>query len=138
MKDVADLIGRVFLSMIFFFEAYDSIAFFKQTKNTMTTYGLTWNQDLLLYGVIVFLVLGATLVLIGYYANLGAILILVYWIPITFIVFSFWNDPVEVRRIQSIMFMKNIAIVGGLLILIVNGSGKYSVKRLIYTLKLPK
>ena len=138
MKDVADLIGRVFLSMIFFFEAYDSIAFFKQTKNTMTTYGLTWNQDLLLYGVIVFLVLGATLVLIGYYANLGAILILLYWVPITFIVFSFWNDPVEVRRIQSIMFMKNIAIVGGLLILIVNGSGKYSVKRLIYTLKLPK
>ncbi|GLR16056.1 DoxX family protein [Portibacter lacus] len=138
MKDVADLIGRIFLSMIFFFEAYDSIAFFKQTKNTMTAYGLTWNQDMLLYAVIFVLVLGATLVLIGYYANLGAILILLYWIPITFIIFSFWNDPVEVRRIQSIMFMKNIAIVGGLLLLIVNGSGKYSVKRLIYRLKLPK
>lgn len=138
MKDAVDLIGRVFLSMIFFFEAYDSIAFFKQTKNTMTAYGLTWNQDLLLYSVIVVLVLGAILILIGYYANLGAILILLYWIPVTFIIFSFWNDPVEVRRIQSIMFMKNIAIAGGLLILIVNGSGKISVKRLIYSLKLPK
>lgn len=138
MKDVADLIGRVFLSMIFFFEAYDSIAFFKQTKNTMTAYGVTWNQDLLLYSVIIVLVMGAVLVLIGYYANLGAILLLLYWIPVTFIVFSFWNDPHEVRRIQSIMFMKNIAIVGGLLILMVNGSGKYSIKRLIYTLKLPK
>lgn len=138
MKDVADLIGRIFLSMIFFFEAYDSIAFFGQTKNTMTAYGLTWNQDLLLYSVIVVLVLGAVLVLIGYYANLGAILLLLYWVPITFIVFSFWNDPQEVRRIQSIMFMKNIAIVGGLMILMVNGSGKYSIKRLIYTLRLPK
>ncbi len=138
MKDLADLIGRFFLSLIFFFEAYDSIAFFRQTKNTMTAYGLTWNQDLLLYSTIVILVLGATLVLIGYYANLGSILLLAYWIPITFIVFSFWNDPVEVRRIQSIMFMKNVAIIGGLLILMVNGAGKFSIKRLIYSLKLPK
>lgn len=133
-----DLIGRIFLSLIFFFEAYDSMVFFKQTKETMTAYGVTWNQDLLLYTMIFLLVIGAILVLIGYYANLGAIMLLAYWIPVTFIVFSFWNDPVEVRRLQSIMFMKNIAIVGGLLILMVNGAGKYSIKRLIYTLKLPK
>lgn len=138
MKDIIDVIGRIFLSMIFFFEAYDSMAFFKNTKETMTAYGLTWNQDMLLYTVIVVLILGASLVLIGYYANLGAILLLAYWIPITFIVFSFWNDPVEIRRIQSIMFMKNIAIAGGLLLLIVNGAGKYSIKRMIYILRLPK
>lgn len=126
------------MSLIFFFEAYDSMVFFKQTKETMTTYGITWNQDMLLYATIIILILGAVLVLIGYYANLGAILLLAYWIPITFIVFSFWNDPPEVRRLQSIMFMKNIAIVGGLFILVVNGAGKYSVKRLIYSLRLPK
>ncbi len=138
MKHIADLIGRIFLSLIFFFEAYDSMAFFKQTKETMTAYGITWNQDLLLYTMIVVLIVGAVLVLIGYYANLGAILLLAYWIPVTFIVFSFWNDPAEIRRLQSIMFMKNIAIVGGLLILIVNGAGKFSIKRLIYVLRLPK
>ncbi len=138
MKDVFDLIGRFFLSLIFFFEAYDSIVFSRQTKETMTAYGLTWNQDLLLYATIFALVIGATLVLIGYYANLGAVLLLLYWVPVTFIVFSFWNDPVEVRRLQSIMFMKNIAIVGGLLMLMVNGARKYSVKRLIYVLRLPK
>lgn len=138
MKNVIDLIGRIFLSLIFFFEAYDSMVFFKHTKETMTAYGVTWNQDLLLYTMIFVLVVGAVLVLIGYYANLGAILLLAYWIPVTLIVFSFWNDPPEIRRMQSIMFMKNIAIVGGLLILIVNGAGKYSIKRLIYTLKLPK
>ena len=138
MKHLTDLIGRIFLSLIFFFEAYDSMVFFKQTKETMSAYGLTWNQDLLLYTVIFVLVVGATLVLIGYYANVGAILLLAYWVPITLIVFSFWNDPVEVRRIQSIMFMKNIAIAGGLLILLVNGAGKFSIKRMIYILRLPK
>ena len=138
MKHIFDLIARVMLSTIFIYEVYDSISFYGKTKNTMTAYGITWNQDFLLITVIVLLTLGATLVLIGYYANLGAILLLCYMIPITLIVYSFWNDPQDVRRIQSIMFMKNIAIVGGLLLLMVNGAGKYSVKRLVHVLRLPK
>ena len=138
MKNVLDLIARIFLSTIFIFEAYDSIKFFGKTKSTMSAYGIEWNQDLLLTTVIILLIFGAILVLIGYYANFGAVLLLCYLIPITFIVYSFWNDPQEVQRIQSIMFMKNIAIVGGLLLLIVNGTGKYSVKRLIHVLRLPK
>lgn len=138
MKHIFDLIARVMLSTIFIYEVYDSISFYGKTKNTMTAYGITWNQDFLLITVIVLLTLGATLVLIGYYANLGAVLLLCYMIPITLIVYSFWNDPQEVRRIQSIMFMKNIAIVGGLLLLMVNGAGKYSVKRLVHVLRLPK
>jgi putative oxidoreductase len=104
----------------------------------MSAYGIEWNQDFLLSCVITVLIFGAILILIGYYANIGAFLVLLYMVPITFIVYSFWNDPKDVQRIQSIMFMKNIAIIGGLLLLIVNGTGKYSVKRLIHVLRLPK
>lgn len=138
MKDVLDLLARFCLSAIFIFEAYDSISFFGKTKKTMSAYGIEWNQDFLLSCVIAVLVIGAILILIGYYANIGAFLVLLYMVPITFIVYSFWNDPADVQRIQSIMFMKNVAIIGGLLLLIVNGTGKYSVKRLIHVLRLPK
>lgn len=138
MKHIVDLLARIFLSAIFLFEVYDSIIFYGKTKNTMTAYGITWNQDFLLITVITLLILGALLVLIGYYANLGAILLLCYLIPVTLIVYSFWDDPKEVQRIQSIMFMKNIAIIGGLLMLMLHGAGKYSVKRLIHKLRLPK
>jgi len=138
MKHFFDLLARMMLATIFIFEAYDSISFYGKTKNTMTAYGITWNQDFLLITVISLLVLGAFLVLIGYYANLGAVLLLCYMVPITLIVYSFWNDPQEVKHIQSIMFMKNIAIIGGLLLLMVNGSGKWSVNRLIHVLRLPK
>ena len=138
MKNILDLISRIFLSTIFLFEAYDSIAYFQQTKNTMTTYGLTWNQDFLLTATIIVLLLGGILILIGYKASFGAFLLLLYWVPVTFIVYSFWNDPVEVRRLQSIMFMKNIAIIGGLLAIMVNGAGKYSIKRLLLAVRSPK
>ena len=135
MKDFLDLLGRIFIATIFIYEAYDSIYYFHMTKATMSMYGLTWRQDLLLVGAIILLVLGGLMVLIGYRSSFGAILLILYYLPVTLIVHSFWNDPVKVQRIQAIMFMKNIAIMGGLLMIIVNGSGRYSIKRLQATLK---
>ncbi|MGE5355730.1 MAG: DoxX family protein [Deltaproteobacteria bacterium] len=137
MKNTFDLMARVFIAILFYYEALDSFWYFEKTKETMSIYGLTWRQDLLLSLTIAALIIGATLVLIGYYSNFGAFLLLLYIVPTTFIIFSFWNDPVVVRRIQMINFMRNLAIIGALLLLIVNKPGSYSVKSLIYTLRLP-
>ena len=136
MKDIVDLIGRVCIAFLFLYEAYDSIFYYKETKAKMDIYGLTWNQDLLLVGAIILLLLGGTLVLLGYRTSFGIVLLLMYWIPLTFIIHSFWNDPEPERRLQAILFMKNIAIMGGMLIMYVNGSGRYSIKRLFATTKV--
>ena len=138
MKDVTDLIARVFISLIFLFEAYDSIKYFKSTKALMTEYGITWQQDFLLSGAIFLLILGGILVLIGYRSGFGAILLLLYWVPVTFIVHSWWNDPIEIQREESIEFMKNIAIIGGLLMIFVNGSGRFSIRRLFATTRVKR
>jgi putative oxidoreductase len=136
MKDILDLIGRVLIAAIFLYESYDTIAHWQSTKQTLTAYGLHWNQDLLISGAGLLLFFGGLLLLIGYRVALGSVLLLCYWIPVTFIIYSFWNDPIEYRRVSSISFMKNMAIVGGLLHLILKGSGKYSVKKLISVLKI--
>lgn len=136
MKDILDLIARICISVIFFFEAYDSIQAFKHTKEIMTNYGITWQQDFLLTGSIILLVVGGILILIGYRTSLGVILLLAYLIPVTLIAHAWWNVPEEMRRIESIIFMKNLAIIGGLLMLFVNGSGRYSVRRLFATTKV--
>jgi len=136
MRDITDLIGRVFLSAIFLFEAADSMLYFEKTKMTMTLHGLTWNQDMLLYGAILFLTLGGLMVLLGYRTGLGATLLLFYWVPVTFIVHDFWDYPKDQVRTQSILFMKDIAIIGGLLMLLGKGSGRYSIKRLLATTRV--
>ena len=85
------------------------------------------------------MILGATLILIGYRSGLGAFLILLYWIPLTFILDKFWEIPLtdhETRRSVALHFMKNIAIAGGLLLLLVNGSARFSVKRLLSTTRV--
>jgi putative oxidoreductase len=138
MKDIIDLIARMCIACIFIYEAYDITVFMKDNKLSMTEYGLTWNQDLLIIGAIILLYVGGILLLIGYKTSFGALLLLAYWIPLTFIAHSFWNDPEDIKRIQSILFMKNVAIMGGLLMVLVNGSGKYSIKRLLAGFRVPK
>lgn len=136
MKNWFDLLGRILLSLIFVFEAYDYIAYAKSNKAAMTAYGITWNQDLLLYGAIAVLVVGALMVLTGYRMRTGAILLLLYWVPMTYVVHSFWNAPEEQQRLQSILFTKNLAITGGLLIAATHASGKYAIKKLFATTRV--
>ncbi len=138
MKDIYDLLGRIFISLIFLYEILDIIFFWANNKETMETYGITWRQDLLLVGVLILLFIGSTLVIIGYYAGFGAFLLLLYWLPFTAVVHSFWNEPLEVQRTETLNFMSNMAICGGLLLLMANGAGKFSVRRLIHSLRLPK
>ncbi len=139
MKDIVDLIARFFIAFMFMFEAIDSIFYFSETKDTMTAYGITWRQDLVLSGLIVVLVLGAVLVALGYLAKFGGFLLLLYWIPFTFIVYDFWNEADEaMRRLHGLYFMRNMAVVSALLLLIANGAGRFSIKRLVHVMRLPK
>ena len=131
MKDIIDLIARICIATIFLYEAYDSVAYYQLTKEKMAAYGLTWQQDTFLILAIIFLIVGGIFMLIGYRASFAALLLLMYWVPLTFIVHSFWNDPKEIQRIQSIFFMRNIAIAGGLLMVWLHGSGRWRIKRLL-------
>ncbi len=137
MRDITDLIGRIFLATIFIFEAIDSTLFFGKTKDAMTEHGINGSQDFLLSSAIFLLILGGLMVLFGYRSTLGAIMLLIYWVPVTFIVHDFWNCTTNSDlREQSVLFMKNIAIIGGLLMLVGKGSGRYSIKRLLATTRV--
>ena len=138
------------MAIICLYEAYDSFVYFAGTKARMTEVGLTFQQDFLLNFAIFVLFLGGILLLTGYRSSFGAILLLIYWVPTTYFAHSFWNDPqnceiqitclkrIEMyRRMQAILFMKNLAIIGGLLMVWVNGSGRYSIRRLFATTRVP-
>ena len=74
MKNISDLVARILIAGVFMYEAVDSIIFFGETKESMTAYGIEWNQNLLLVGAIVLLFLGGSLILLGYRMGLGGVL----------------------------------------------------------------
>jgi putative oxidoreductase len=114
------------------------MVFYKQTQETLTSYGITYAQDVLIVGSIILLLLGAIMVIIGYYANIGALMLFIYWFLFTLVVYSFWDETGEVKTLQIKFFMRNMALCGGLLILVANGSANWSVKRILHVMRLPK
>ena len=73
----------------------------------MMEYGITWNPGFLLYTPLLHWPLGRSCFCLAYGFDLGCGCIVV-WVPVTFIVYSFWNDPVTTPRLNAILFMKKV------------------------------
>lgn len=70
---------------------------------------------------------GGLAIVLGAWTGLAAILVAGFTVVATFLAHRFWDAPPEQRMMQDIQFMKNVAIVGGLLALLAAGAGRYSV-----------
>jgi len=71
--------------------------------------------------------LGGLSILLGYHAKIGAWMIALFLIAITPVMHNFWTvaDPM-MRQMQMIMFMKNLAMLGGALLITQQGPGPWS------------
>ena len=70
---------------------------------------------------------GGLSVLLGWHARAGAWLLVAFLVPVTLAMHAFWNvsDPM-MRQIQMAMFMKNVAMLGGALLVAYWGAGPVS------------
>src|SRR5215472_1654864 len=76
-------------------------------------------------GVLAFL--GGLSVLLGWRARLGALMLVAFLIPVTLTMHAFWavKDPM-MAQIQFTMFMKNVGLFGGALLVTHFGAGPFS------------
>jgi putative oxidoreductase len=70
---------------------------------------------------------GGLSILLGYRAKLGAWLIVLFLVPVTVMMHKFWlvQDPM-MAQIQMVLFMKNVAMLGGALLISQLGAGPFS------------
>ncbi len=70
---------------------------------------------------------GGLSVLFGYRARVGAWLLVLFLVPVTLMMHNFWAvaDPMG-ARMQQIMFMKNLSMLGGALLITHFGAGPMS------------
>ena len=73
-------------------------------------------------------ILGGLSVMVGFQARLGALALIAFLVPVTLMMHGFWRltDPVEVHT-QQAMFMKNLSMLGGALLLFCTGAGPLSI-----------
>ena len=117
---VLGLVGRVLIALVFLGSGVSKITDFGGTQQYMSSYGMPF-PVLFLVGAILLEIGGGVSVAAGYRTRWGALALLVFLVPATFI---FHFEP-GVRE-QFVHMMKNAAIGGALLLLMAEGPGAMS------------
>ena len=118
MKDLTVLVGRLLLAQIFLIAGVGKIGGYAATQGYMEVMGV---PGMLLPLVILLEVGGAVALIVGWQARWAALALALFSIAAALL---FHNNLAD--QMQSIMFMKNFAMAGGLLMLAVHGAGAWS------------
>ncbi len=114
------LVARIFLALIFIRSGLGKASNFAGTQEAIANAGLPLALLVTIFSIVFELAGGSSLIL-GYRARIGALLLLLFLIPATLVFHNFLADPSETTQ-----FMKNLAIIGGLLLVMTYGSGPIS------------
>jgi putative oxidoreductase len=117
------VVARVLLSLIFIMGGISKIGGFEGTAGWMASAGLPMVNVLLVLTIIIELG-GGLMVLLGYRAREAALVIFLFLIPVTLVFHTNFAD-----QTQMLMFMKNLGIMGGMLMVAAMGSGPFSMKK---------
>ena len=71
-------------------------------------------------------ILGSLALLAGYGTRIAALVLALFTLVASFFFHAYWSVPAAQQFVTQLLFMKNIAIVGGLLVLAANGAGGWS------------
>jgi putative oxidoreductase len=106
------LVGRVLLGVLFLPAGLMKLMGFAGTAGYIASVGLPLPE------------VGAALA--GYHARLAAVVLAVFTVVATVCFHNFWAVPADQAFVQQLMFFKNIAVIGGLLMLAAHGAGAWS------------
>ena len=118
MDKFSQLIARVFLGHIFLLAGISKIGAYQGTQGYMDAMGV---PGMLLPAVILLEVLGGLAIIVGWQTRITSYVLAAFTVVAAAIFHNNFSD-----QTQMIMFMKNIAITGGFLLLASHGAGAYS------------
>jgi putative oxidoreductase len=119
------LIARIGLVAVFPVSAAYKIMEWPGIENVVTKAGLPYARELAIAGTAAELVL-PLLVIAGMFTRLSAIGLIVYTIVATAIAHRFWEFSGQQQFMQLMSFLKNIGLIGGLVVIASIGSGRYA------------
>ncbi len=135
-RRISFLIGRILISLIFILSGIGKIMNWHEINEELMMKLCHWHSVLetyafgadlveplitspsILQGIAVVLELaGAIFLILGYRIRLGAFLLLLFMVPVTLIYHDFWFQEGAQVQTELVMFLKNLAIIGGLIII---------------------
>ena len=121
MTNIIDLLGRIFISVLFFINGIFKINNYEGTIEWMDNYDL---PGVMIIPAIIIEIVAPILIVIGYKTKIAAALLFLFCISTAFIFHNDFSD-----QMQLTAFLKNIALAGGFMFLIANGARAYSLDK---------
>jgi putative oxidoreductase len=125
-NSLVPLFGRILLSTVFIMGGIGKITGFSFEEGMVAAKHLPMPAVALGIALVIELI-GGLAILTGLFTRLTAWIVFLYMIPTTFLFHNFWAVQGAERIDTMIHFEKNLAIMGGLLLLAAFGPGAYSI-----------
>ena len=122
------LIARILMSVMFLVSGISKITDFDGTVGYIGSVGLPMPTALAAAAAAVELLASLALI-IGWKTRWAALALAVFTATATVFFHNFWAMPASEQMMQQISFVKNLAVIGGLLLLASAGPGAWSVDR---------
>jgi putative oxidoreductase len=126
MRTFTDPLARILVVAIFVYTGISKLTHFDGTSHMIAEKGIPLATVATAIAILIELG-GAIAIIIGWQTKLAAAVQFVYLIFITFMYHNFWVAPPQLHDVQLINFLKNVGIMGGLLILATRGAGASAV-----------
>lgn len=113
--DVVFLVGRLIVGAYYLINAANHILQVEALSGYAQSKGVPTPRIAVL-GSGVLLLVGGLSILTGYYPLIGILALVIFFLPVTFIMHAYWKiqDPM-MRTIEMVNFMKNLALMGSAL-----------------------
>tara|TARA_Y100001980_G_C14424450_1_gene214568 strand:+ start:217 stop:591 length:375 start_codon:yes stop_codon:yes gene_type:complete len=118
MQNYLDLLARILISILFLINGYFKIINYDGTIEWMESYNIA---SFFLIPAIILEITAPILIIIGYKTKIAATLLFLFCLSTAFIFHLDFSD-----NMQTTSFLKNIALSGGFLLIIINGAKKFS------------
>jgi putative oxidoreductase len=116
--DVVALIGRILFVALFLGSAFAHLTQTTAMAGYAAAKGVP-QPRLAVLGSGVLMLVGALMILLGIWIDLGALLLVVFLVPTALLMHQFWKetDP-QAKQVEMIQFQKDLALAGGALLIL--------------------
>ncbi|WVN41256.1 DoxX family protein [beta proteobacterium MWH-UniP1] len=126
MQSTTNLVARLLFVALFLPAGISKLTGFDGTVGYFNSLGIP-AAALAVSVTIAIEILGSLAVLVGFKTRAAAIVLAVFTLAASIAGHAYWAVPAEQVFVQKLLFFKNMAVVGGLLLLAIQGAGKLSI-----------
>lgn len=125
-ENAVNLIGRFLIAALFLPAGIAKLTGFAGTVGYIQSVGLPSPTAAAVIALVVEIAGGVALI-VGYQTRIAAVVLAIFTFFASVFFHAYWAAPADQAFVAQLLFFKNIAVIGGLLVLAGSGAGKFSI-----------